>query len=85
MATRSRCTCKIRLRDERSLQTVLEALKLEAQKPPTFRSKATLKGEGNYLILDVEARDTVALRAALNAYLRWINAMLNVLEILKSK
>ncbi|MEM2104880.1 MAG: KEOPS complex subunit Pcc1 [Candidatus Bathyarchaeia archaeon] len=82
MAKRARCKCKIRFKDELFLQTVLEALKPEMQKPPTFRSKANVKVEGNHLILHVEARDTVALRAALNAYLRWINSMLNILEIL---
>jgi tRNA threonylcarbamoyladenosine modification (KEOPS) complex Pcc1 subunit len=35
------------------------------------------------LILKIEAKDTVALRAALNAYLRWINSMLNVFQILE--
>jgi len=36
-----------------------------------------------HAVLKVEARDTVALRAALNAYLRWINSMVNVLEVLE--
>ena len=81
----SKCRCKIRFKDKKALQTILEALKPETQKPPTSRSRATLMVEGNNLILEVETVDTVALRAALNAYLRWINSMLNVLETLKSK
>jgi tRNA threonylcarbamoyladenosine modification (KEOPS) complex Pcc1 subunit len=32
------------------------------------------------LIIEVEAEDTVALRAALNVYLRWINSATKVLE-----
>jgi tRNA threonylcarbamoyladenosine modification (KEOPS) complex Pcc1 subunit len=39
--------------------------------------------EGEYLILKIEAKDTVALRAALNAYLRWINSILNVFQTLE--
>jgi tRNA threonylcarbamoyladenosine modification (KEOPS) complex Pcc1 subunit len=35
------------------------------------------------LVLNVEARDTVALRAALNAYLRWICSTISVLEALE--
>jgi tRNA threonylcarbamoyladenosine modification (KEOPS) complex Pcc1 subunit len=35
-------------------------------------------------VLTVEASDTVALRAALNAYLRWINSTVTVLETLES-
>jgi tRNA threonylcarbamoyladenosine modification (KEOPS) complex Pcc1 subunit len=83
MALHARCKCRIRFHDKRSLETVLEALKPEMQKPPTFRSKANLEVDGNCLILNVEARDTVALRAALNAYLRWINSIMTALELLK--
>jgi|YelNatPaOPRAMG01_1025707.scaffolds.fasta_scaffold11478_5 tRNA threonylcarbamoyladenosine modification (KEOPS) complex Pcc1 subunit len=85
MEKRAKCKCKIEFKDKRSLQTILKALQPEMQKPPTFRSRATLEVEGNHLILNVEAMDTVALRAALNAYLRWINSMLNILEFLKTK
>jgi tRNA threonylcarbamoyladenosine modification (KEOPS) complex Pcc1 subunit len=44
-----------------------------------------LEKDDNFLVLKVEARDTVALRAALNAYLRWINSTLNVLEVLEKQ
>jgi|YelNatPaOPRAMG01_1025707.scaffolds.fasta_scaffold01260_11 tRNA threonylcarbamoyladenosine modification (KEOPS) complex Pcc1 subunit len=85
MASHARCKCRIRFDDKHVLKTILEALKLETQKPPTFRSSANLKIEGDYLVLDVEAKDTVALRAALNAYLRWINSVKSVLDFLKSQ
>lgn len=78
----SRAKCKIGFKDRLVLQTIFKALKPEMQKPPTSRSRAILKVENDYLILKIEARDTVALRAALNAYLRWINSMSNVLESL---
>ena len=38
-----------------------------------------------FLILKIEAKDTVALRAALNAYLRWINSIFNVLGIIETR
>jgi tRNA threonylcarbamoyladenosine modification (KEOPS) complex Pcc1 subunit len=68
---------------EKRLETVLKALKPEVDKPATMRSRAKLEKDDNFLVLKVEARDTVALRAALNAYLRWINSTLNVLEVLE--
>jgi len=68
---------------EKRLEIVLKALKPEVDRPATMRSRAKLEKDGNFLVLKVEARDTVALRAALNAYLRWINSTLNVLEVLK--
>jgi tRNA threonylcarbamoyladenosine modification (KEOPS) complex Pcc1 subunit len=67
---------------ERNLEIVYKALMPETAKPATARSKANLKIENNFLILTIEAKDTVALRAALNAYLRWVSAVCSVLSIL---
>jgi len=67
---------------ERDLEIVYEALMPETAKPATTRSRANLNIENNCLILTVEAKDTVALRAALNAYLRWISAVCSVLSVL---
>lgn len=66
------------------LEIVYRALVPEAAKPATSRSKAQLKIEDGLLILAVEAKDIVALRAALNAYLRWIASLCNVLSVLDS-
>ena len=81
----SSATAIVRLKfpSEKRLETVFKALKPEVDKPATMRSRAKLEKDDNFLVLKVEARDTVALRAALNAYLRWINSTLNVLEVLK--
>jgi KEOPS complex subunit Pcc1 len=65
------------------LEIVFEALEPEVDKPVTMRSRAKLEKDDSFLVLKVEARDAVALRAALNAYLRWINSTLNVLEVLE--
>ncbi len=68
---------------EKQLVAVFDALTPEVQRQIGTRSKVALTAEGQTLVLCVEAQDTVALRAALNAYLRWINSTLNVLETLK--
>jgi tRNA threonylcarbamoyladenosine modification (KEOPS) complex Pcc1 subunit len=59
---------------------LIHALTPEVNRQIGVRSKVSLKAEGQGLVLNVEAEDTVALRAALNAYLRWISSTLNVLE-----
>jgi len=64
---------------------VLSSLKPESKNPTTLRSSASFEKEGLFLVLKIDAKDTVALRAASNAYLRWINSALNVLEVLKRK
>jgi tRNA threonylcarbamoyladenosine modification (KEOPS) complex Pcc1 subunit len=55
----------------------------EINKPVTRRVNAILEKEGAFLILKVEAKDTVALRATLNAYLRWVDTTANVIEVLE--
>ena len=66
---------------ESHLEIILRALEPEIKTQASKRSKANLEKDGTVLILKVEARDTVALRAALNTYLRWINSMASVLEV----
>lgn len=65
---------------EKQLKVVLEALKPETTSPSTRRSKVQMKGEGNSLTLNFKARDTSALRAVVNSYLRWILLTKTVLE-----
>jgi KEOPS complex subunit Pcc1 len=45
------------------------------------RSQVAVGFEGDALVLRVEARDTSALRAALNSYLRWAALALEVREV----
>jgi len=73
---------RLKMPSKKDLKIVYGALAPEAAKPATTRSKAYIKIEGSHLVLAVEARDTVALRAALNAYLRWVYAVSNVLSFL---
>ena len=69
---KTEATVNLSFPSEKRLKIVLEALGPETRISPTNRSKVDAKGEGNRLTLLFEARDTSALRAALNSYLRWI-------------
>ena len=71
---------RLNFSSEKQLKVVLDALKPETQTPSTRRSKVHMKSEGNSLTLDFRARDTSALRAAVNSYLRWILLTKTVLE-----
>jgi tRNA threonylcarbamoyladenosine modification (KEOPS) complex Pcc1 subunit len=81
---KARATARLKFPSERQVKIISEALKLETNKPITSRSRANLEKDGTFLVLKVECRDTIALRAALNAYLRWISAIYNVLSIVDS-
>lgn len=75
----------LRFRSQKNLKTVLEALEPETRAPATSRCKVRVKGEDTKLILSFEARDTSALRASINSYLRWIrliNDACSVVELL---
>jgi tRNA threonylcarbamoyladenosine modification (KEOPS) complex Pcc1 subunit len=80
-----KASASIRLRfpSEKERRVVFEALVPET-KVATTRSKATLMKDDKDLVLNVEANDTVALRAALNAYLRWVVSIVNVLQVLNT-
>ena len=80
---KARATVRLQFSSEKHLTTLLEALAPEANAPVTRRAKAILEKEGTFLLLKVEAVDTVALRAALNAYLRWIGSTVKVLEVIE--
>jgi len=59
---------------------MLNSLRPETRKSPGSRSRTTVEEEDGSLIITFEARDTSALRAAINAYLRWISLTRNILE-----
>lgn len=80
---KAKATVRLKFPSEKQLETALRALKPEVKKPTSSRSRENLEKEGMFLILKIEADDTVALRAALNAYLRWTNSMINVLEVME--
>ena len=83
MKMKAKATVRLRLSSEKQLTALLDALAPEANRPVNVRARAALEREDNFLVLKVEAKDTVALRAALNAYLRWIGSMVKILEVLE--
>jgi KEOPS complex subunit Pcc1 len=79
---RAKATIRLLFESEKQIGALVNALTPEVNRQIGTRSKAKLTMDGLSLLLDVEAEDTVALRAALNAYLRWINSTINVIETL---
>jgi len=81
---RSQAIIRFNLPSERELKIVHKALKPEAETSPSSRSKVQVKLEGLILTLIFEAKDTTALRAAINSYLRWIALIDDVYSLLES-
>ena len=82
---KARATLRLKSPSEKKLHTIFSSLEPEVNSPnsPIGRSSVSLAKGSDCLILKIEAKDTVALRAALNAYLRWINSILNVFQTLE--
>ena len=83
MATSAKATVRLKFTTQKQLSTLLSALTPEANAQVTRRANVKLTQKGSFLVLTVEAEDTVALRATLNAYLRWINSTINVLDVVE--
>ena len=83
MATRTKATVRLKLPSDKQLTAILNALTPEAKSLRTRRSEVKMVKDGLFLVLAVEAEDTVALRSTLNAYLRWINSTLNVISLVE--
>jgi len=64
---------RLKLASQKNLDIILKALLPEVMKQATTRSCIRIKSEKNVLILEFEAKDTSALRAAVNSYLHWIS------------
>ncbi len=79
----AKATVRLRLFSEKRLNDVINALLPETERPATKRSQVILSRASNSLILKFEASDTIALRAALNAYLRWIYSLTKLMKTLK--
>lgn len=84
LAVRARAAVLLNFGSAKVRDVVYRALMPEVEKPVSGRSKVELVKEDSCLVLNVEAKDTVALRAALNSYLRWINSLTNILQTLEA-
>ncbi len=60
-------------------QSLVSALAPEVARPLP-RTKVSLRTVGEELHIDVEAKDTSALRAALNSYIRWTSIAMRMIE-----
>lgn len=75
---------RLKFRSRQPLESVFNALEPETRTSMTRRSKVRIKREENDLILFFEAKDTPALRAAINSYLHWILLTRDVIESLET-
>lgn len=69
---------------EKQLMTAFDALLPEVTKSVQSRSKLHLEKDGTFIVIKIEASDTTALRSALNAYLRWMDSIKDILLLMNN-
>jgi tRNA threonylcarbamoyladenosine modification (KEOPS) complex Pcc1 subunit len=72
---------RLKFSSEKQLKVVLEALRPETDTSTTSRSKVHMKTENQSLVLEFNTKDTSALRAAMNSYLRLIGVAMNLQKL----
>lgn len=82
---KARALIRLKFISSKHLRAVMDALSPEINKPAPGRSQTTVRNEDNFLIIEVEAEDIVALRSTLNSYLRWIDSLNNVFSVLDTE
>ena len=83
MSTKAKATVRLKFSSQKQLTTLLCALAPETKSTVTRRANVKLEKDELFLVLTVEAEDTVALRATLNTYLRWIGSAVNVMHMVE--
>jgi tRNA threonylcarbamoyladenosine modification (KEOPS) complex Pcc1 subunit len=83
MSVSAKACIRLKFENQKQLATLLIALKPETETMQTTRANVSLQKDCLFLVLSVEAEDTVALRATLNAYLRWIQSTVNVIQAIE--
>lgn len=75
---------RIKYSDEREAKATYDAIRPETRTVLRYRTKVSISIDGEYIVLNFEARDTTALRASINSYLSWIMSLKSVYNVLKS-
>ena len=70
---------RIPVASKRILNSLIDALKPETRSI-SARMRIKIRKDDQGIVLEINAEDTVALRSSLNAYMRWINSTLEVLN-----
>jgi tRNA threonylcarbamoyladenosine modification (KEOPS) complex Pcc1 subunit len=71
---------EIPLKSEETAEIILAALKPETRSSPSERATTHVSVKGRVLIIEIDAGDITALRAAMNSYIAWVSACIKSIE-----
>ncbi len=76
---------KLSFTNTKAAEVIAEAVTPETFEDKTDRYLIQAHSYRNNLILKIDAHDLIALRAAINAYLRYVNTLLNLVSYLEAQ
>ena len=76
---------EIEFASSREVEAISSALLPEVKDSRTSRSEMKVETKGKVLILKISAKDTTALRAITNSYLRWIATIKEINRLIGGK
>ena len=71
---------EIPLESKETAEILLAALTPETQSGPSDRATTRVEVHDSVLIIEVEAGDITALRAAMNSYIAWVSACIKSID-----
>ncbi|MGY5855419.1 MAG: KEOPS complex subunit Pcc1 [Candidatus Thorarchaeota archaeon] len=71
---------EIPLESQKTAEILLAALTPETKSGPSDRATTRVSLRNTVLIIEVEAADITALRAAMNSYIAWVSACIKSIE-----
>lgn len=72
---------EIPLESERIAKILYSALLPETESIPSERATTSVSVKGSSLVVEINANDLTAMRAALNSYIAWISACIKTIEL----
>lgn len=64
--------------DDAQAEIIYDAIILEFETAPDFRSSMTIELEGSRILINIDAEDSTSFRASVNSAIKWIKLALEI-------
>ena len=72
---------EVEFNSEHHAQIIYNSIKPELSFSRNDRSTTTIQLKNKSIIIEINSKDVVSLRASINSYVRWINLSMEILKI----
>jgi KEOPS complex subunit Pcc1 len=71
----------IEFENEGQVKIIYDAIVLEFETAPDFRSSMTIDVDGSNILINIDAEDSTSFRASVNSAIKWIKLALEINKI----